>query len=311
MIVKQEFKKDFVIVSRHLMQDKNLSYKAKALACFLSSLPSEWVIYTKWIATELGMCVREVQRSLKDLVDTGYIKKMQIIDEKTNKFTSGWSVVFLNKESEESKENEAEIQNETGEFENYEKELSKAQEIETAELDEAINSGLESLERDEVPQNSTTKETTKMGLAVLSRTYIRKDFLCNKKDFLIKKSEKNFLIFEKNERKKDELDFKGFDEKEIEKINQWFIYKARLKRKALNAMSKEYQLKKLRVFKLGGQNILAIIDRSIENNWQGLFAIQKRKQSKKQEEQNSVNANEKADLLAYFDAIKEPSLCEA
>lgn len=308
MILKQEFKKDFVIVSRLLMQDKSLSYKAKALACFLSSLPSEWIIYTKWIAGELGMCVREVQRSLKDLVDAGYIKKMQIIDAKTNKFTSGWSVIFLNKEQEKAGQDESENDSLSEDFKEYEQKLENAQKIETLELDEAINSDLGQDEGEKTPENSPFKEATKMGLAVLSRTYIRKDFLCNKKDFLIKKSDKNFLLYEKKQKEKEVLDFNGFSEKEREKILEWFSYKARQKRKKLSPMSKQYQLKKIKLFKLAKQDIIKIINKSIEMNWQGLFPI--KQFNRKKSEQSSVKAEEKEQLLAYFHTIRKQDLCE-
>ena len=49
---------------------------------------------------------------------------------------------------------------------------------------------------------------------------------------------------------------------------------------------------------MANQNIIAIINQSIANAWQGLFAF-KTKQSKA-----SVRQSEKDDLMAYFDSLE-------
>ncbi|EMD8967448.1 hypothetical protein VW212_001531, partial [Campylobacter upsaliensis] len=107
-----------------------------------------------------------------------------------------------------------------------------------------------------------------------------------------------FLLFESAKVKKADLDLSGFDEREQEAIRQWFEYKKRLGKGKFGTKSKELQLKKLRGFKMANQNIIAIINQSIANAWQGLFAF-KTKQSKA-----SVRQSEKDDLMAYFDSLE-------
>ena len=291
------------------MRDRALSYKAKALAAFLSSLPTDWVIYTKWVSVELGMCMREVQRCLKELCDLGYIEKFQEIDEKTKKFTKGWSVIFLDKEEP----NEGAIVRADDavfvEFKEYEKELSKAEKMETLEIDEAIGEDLKALDQSQSPENRAPNQTTKSRLTVLSRTYIRRDLLSNNKSYLLAKKSKNrFLIFEKVRNKLVGLDLecKNFNEEEQEKIREWLIYKAQKARKRLTQKSKEYQINKMQRFKEAGVDIISTINKSIEEGWSGLFPVKKPFNDKNRQQLLESKANqsikERERLLAYFDA---------
>ena len=66
-------------------------------------------------------------------------------------------------------------------------------------------------------------------------------------------------------------------------------------------MSKERQLKKIKGFKLANQNIIAIINQSIEQGWQGLFAF---KTSTNSQSKASVRQKEKHGLMAYFDSLE-------
>lgn len=291
------------------MRDRALSYKAKALAAFLSSLPTNWVIYTKWVSVELGMCVREVQRCLKELCDLGYIEKFQEIDEKTKKFTKGWSVIFLDKEEP----NEGAIVRADDaafvEFKKYEKELAKAEKMETLEMEEAIGEDLKALDQSQSPENSAPNQATKSRLTILSRTYIRRDLLDNNKSYLLaKKSENQFLIFEKARNKLSVFDLEGknFNEEEQEKIREWLIYKAQKVGKRLTQKSKEYQINKMQRFKEAGVDIISTINKSIEEGWAGLFPVKKPLQGERLQwllkSKASKSVKEREQLLAYFDA---------
>ena len=312
MVIKQNLKKDFLVVSRILIRDRALSYKAKALAAFLSSLPTDWVIYTKWVSVELGMCMREVQRCLKELCDLGYIEKFQEMDEKTKKFTNGWSVIFLDKEEP----NEGAIVRADDaafvEFEKYEKELEKAEKIETLQMDKDIDAGLKALNQSQSPENLTTNRTTKSRLTVLSRTYIRRDLLDNNKSYLLaKKSKDRFLIFEKAKHKIAVFDFEGknFSAEERDKIREWLIYKSQKVGKRLTQKSKEYQINKIQRFKEAGVDIISTINKSIEEGWAGLFPVKKALEDRKRQQLLRSKANEMAKerekLLSYFDTRNE------
>ncbi|TQR31814.1 hypothetical protein DMB92_05345 [Campylobacter sp. MIT 99-7217] len=101
MIVKQELKENFTIVSNEIIRSKELSNNAKLLAVLLCSLPQNWAVNTQHLSKELNLGLRSVQRAFKELIDLNFIQKVQIIDEKTNKFTNSFSVVFIGKNEKE------------------------------------------------------------------------------------------------------------------------------------------------------------------------------------------------------------------
>ena len=279
MIIKDNLKENFTIVSNEIIRSKDLSINAKMLAVLLCSLPKNWLVNTKHLSNELGLGIRSVQRAFKELVDLNFIKKVQMIDESSNKFTNSYSIVFVGKNENEinkSLENESEIlENLECENEN-EKEPLNTENNEVLESKSPNETALSEFKELEICKNDSLNLATNSRHAEKCRTYIRKEFLQSKNLFLMKNYENSlFFIFEKSRLKKDELNLKDFDEIEKSKIDEWLKYKA-LKR-PLNILSKQRIIKELRGFKAKGQDIAKIIDRSILNGWQGLFFIQEKK----------------------------------
>lgn len=287
MIIKPNFKGNFTQISNELINHKGLSNNAKLLAIKLLSLPSSWKVNTKHLSEYLGVSVRTTQRIMKELIEFNILEKAQEMDEKNKKFTQHFTIIFKSESETEAELNEPLESRENKDIEN----------------ETPINDGFKESENEQKPIKSnveTSDKTTPSGF--VSHIY-NKEFFSNKK-FVYRLQNKNFiLLFESAKVKKQKHDLSAFDEREQEKIDEWFKYKSKTKNKRLSFESKEMQLKKLRGFKMAKQNIITIINRSIENGWQGLFALKGFKNSEKQKSDRNVRQEEKEALMAYFDSL--------
>ncbi|HEC1548469.1 TPA: hypothetical protein R1X34_001557 [Campylobacter upsaliensis] len=285
MIIKAKLKGNFTQVSNELINHPHLSNTAKLLCIKILSLPENWRLNTKYLANFLGLGVRATQKYLRELIDVGIFEKAQELDEKSAKYTQNFTIIFNSFDDEEKELNECNESPKNSE--------SKRQSME--------NDGFIKDANDESMEKREAKEGEKKPLSGINSHIYNKEFFSNKKFLYRLKNFSNqniFLLFESAKVKKADLDLSGFDEREQEAIRQWFEYKKRLAKGKFGTKSKELQLKKLRGFKMANQNIIAIINQSIANAWQGLFAF-KTKQSKA-----SVRQSEKDDLMAYFDSLE-------
>lgn len=286
MIIKAKITKNFTQVSNELINHPHLSNNAKLLCIKILSLPSSWRVNTKYLANFLGLGVRATQKYLRELIDVGIFEKAQELDEKTAKYTQNFTIIFNSFEEEEKELNES---NQSPE--------NSVKENESMENDGFVkDANAQSMENKEV-QSGELKP-----LNGLNSHIYNKEFFSNKKFLYRLKNFSNRTIFlnlaQGFKAKNSLLDLSCFDEREKIEIDKWFAYKKRLSKGQFNAMSKERQLKKIKGFKLANQNIIAIINQSIEQGWQGLFGFKTSANS-----QRSVRQREKDDLMAYFDSL--------
>ncbi|EGK8034197.1 helix-turn-helix domain-containing protein [Campylobacter upsaliensis] len=285
MIIKAKITGNFTQVSNELINHPHLSNTAKLLCIKILSLPENWRLNTKYLANFLGLGVRATQKYLRELIETGIFEKIQELDEKNGQYTKNFSIIFCNND-EEAKELNEPLQS------------PKNSENKTQSME---NDGFVKSDEAESMENKSVDNGEKNPPSGFNSHIYNKEFFSHKKFLYRLKNFSNqniFLLFESAKVKKADLDLSGFDEREQEAIKQWFEYKKRLGKGKFGTKSKELQLKKLRGFKMANQNIIAIINQSIANAWQGLFAF-KTKQSKA-----SVRQSEKDDLMAYFDSLE-------
>ncbi|EAI6695997.1 hypothetical protein DBV32_01070 [Campylobacter upsaliensis] len=285
MIIKAKITGNFTQVSNELINHPHLSNTAKLLCIKILSLPENWRLNTKYLANFLGLGVRATQKYLRELIETGIFEKIQELDEKNGQYTKNFSIIFCDND-EEAKELNEPLQS------------PKNSENKTQSME---NDGFVKSDEAESMENKSVDNGEKNPPSGFNSHIYNKEFFSNKKFLYRLKNFSNqniFLLFESAKVKKADLDLSGFDEREQEAIKQWFEYKKRLGKGKFGTKSKELQLKKLRGFKMANQNIIAIINQSIANAWQGLFAF-KTKQSKA-----SVRQSEKDDLMAYFDSLE-------
>ncbi|EHQ5393340.1 hypothetical protein KQS31_001256 [Campylobacter upsaliensis] len=285
MIIKAKTTGNFTQVSNELINHPHLSNTAKLLCIKILSLPENWRLNTKYLANFLGLGVRATQKYLRELIEAGIFEKVQELDEKNGQYTKNFSIIFCNND-EEAKELNEPLQS------------PKNSENKTQSME---NDGFVKSDEAESMENKSVDNGEKNPPSGFNSHIYNKEFFSHKKFLYRLKNFSNqniFLLFESAKVKKADLDLSGFDEREQEAIKQWFEYKKRLGKGKFGTKSKELQLKKLRGFKMANQNIIAIINQSIANAWQGLFAF-KTKQSKA-----SVRQSEKDDLMAYFDSLE-------
>ncbi|EOD4834361.1 helix-turn-helix domain-containing protein [Campylobacter upsaliensis] len=285
MIIKAKITGNFTQVSNELINHPHLSNTAKLLCIKILSLPENWRLNTKYLANFLGLGVRATQKYLRELIEAGIFEKAQELDEKNGQYTKNFSIIFCEND-EEAKELNEPLQS------------PKNSESQTQSME---NDGFVKSDEAESMENKSVDNGEKNPPSGFNSHIYNKEFFSNKKFLYRLKNFSNqniFLLFESAKVKKADLDLSGFDEREQEAIKQWFEYKKRLGKGKFGTKSKELQLKKLRGFKMANQNIIAIINQSIANAWQGLFAF-KTKQSKA-----SVRQSEKDDLMAYFDSLE-------
>ncbi|EAH7073210.1 hypothetical protein EKP33_08230 [Campylobacter upsaliensis] len=285
MIIKAKITGNFTQVSNELINHPHLSNTAKLLCIKILSLPENWRLNTKYLANFLGLGVRATQKYLRELIEAGIFEKAQELDEKNGQYTKNFSIIFCDNDEEAKELNEP--------LQSPKNSESKTQSME--------NDGFVKSEAAESMENKSVDNGEKNPPSGFNSHIYNKEFFSHKKFLYRLKNFSNqniFLLFESAKVKKADLDLSGFDEREQEAIRQWFEYKKRLGKGKFGTKSKELQLKKLRGFKMANQNINAIINQSIANAWQGLFAF-KTKQSKA-----SVRQSEKDDLMAYFDSLE-------
>ncbi|ELY0804823.1 hypothetical protein ABME35_001649 [Campylobacter upsaliensis] len=285
MIIKAKITGNFTQVSNELINHPHLSNTAKLLCIKILSLPENWRLNTKYLANFLGLGVRATQKYLRELIEAGIFEKAQELDEKNGQYTKNFSIIFCDND-EEAKELNEPLQS------------PKNSENKTQSME---NDGFVKSDEAESMENKSVDNGEKNPPSGFNSHIYNKEFFSHKKFLYRLKNFSNqniFLLFESAKVKKADLDLSGFDEREQEAIKQWFEYKKRLGKGKFGTKSKELQLKKLRGFKMANQNIIAIINQSIANAWQGLFGF-KTKQSKA-----SVRQSEKDDLMAYFDSLE-------
>ncbi|ELH3499258.1 hypothetical protein RPZ72_000292 [Campylobacter upsaliensis] len=285
MIIKAKITGNFTQVSNELINHPHLSNTAKLLCIKILSLPENWRLNTKYLANFLGLGVRATQKYLRELIETGIFEKIQELDEKNGQYTKNFSIIFCDNDEEAKELNEP--------LQSPKNSENKMQSME--------NDGFVKSDEGESMENKSVDNGEKNPPSGFNSHIYNKEFFSHKKFLYRLKNFSNqniFLLFESAKVKKADLDLSGFDEREQEAIKQWFEYKKRLAKGKFGTKSKELQLKKLRGFKMANQNIIAIINQSIANAWQGLFAF-KTKQSKA-----SVRQSEKDDLMAYFDSLE-------
>ncbi|EAJ8484996.1 hypothetical protein BKO80_05660, partial [Campylobacter upsaliensis] len=260
MIIKAKITGNFTQVSNELINHPHLSNTAKLLCIKILSLPENWRLNTKYLANFLGLGVRATQKYLRELIETGIFEKIQELDEKNGQYTKNFSIIFCDNDEEAKELNEP--------LQSPKNSENKTQSMENDGFVKDAN--VKSMENKSVDNGEKNPPSGFNSHIYNKEFFSHKKFLYRLKNF---SNQNIFLLFESAKVKKADLDLSGFDEREQEAIKQWFEYKKRLAKGKFGTKSKELQLKKLRGFKMANQNIIAIINQSIANAWQGLFAF--------------------------------------
>lgn len=92
-IFKAAIHHSYAQIPNKTLQDKNLSFEARGVLCLLLSMPTDWAIHKSWILDQSEGCGRDkLTRILKELQDTGYIKKRMAHSEDGKFSDMDWDV---------------------------------------------------------------------------------------------------------------------------------------------------------------------------------------------------------------------------
>lgn len=72
----------YVMIDRRLLNDTNLSWKAKGILAYLLSLPDDWKIYENELVKHSRDGKESLRSGIKELINAGYIERVQLRDEK-------------------------------------------------------------------------------------------------------------------------------------------------------------------------------------------------------------------------------------
>lgn len=82
IIKSKSFEKDpYTRIKNEILQNENLSWKARGLYCYLSSLPQNWVIYRKELVSRAPDGYKSMNAAFQELVEAGYITQLEIRNE--------------------------------------------------------------------------------------------------------------------------------------------------------------------------------------------------------------------------------------
>jgi len=90
-IFKNRKEKNFTVLDNQLLQNKELSWKARGILTYLLSLPEDWDVNTKELATHADDGITSLRNGLKELREAGYIIYKKYQDEE-GKFVHEYNV---------------------------------------------------------------------------------------------------------------------------------------------------------------------------------------------------------------------------
>ena len=274
-----------------------LSLPALGLASYIYTLPKQWRLNVSHLAKQLAMSKNTCRKYLKEIFTNQKARevfKVREIEINTYDFEEGFYAYDHTTDTDEE-----ELENYTS---SVAKDTSKPNRkkimlVQTQEqrylLTLCFDKGVESKKSkgglDSSPEASKrlkfARERSGEGKCSNFEHYKKESKDSFKDSYNTRKNKKDFTNF---------LDLAEFDEIEQESIKSWINYKQESSPKALKPSQVDFQLKKIKRLKLSGQDIVQVIEKSLNNSWQGLFSINKNSLASKarQEQTTSTQAEQ-------------------
>ena len=90
--IKKKYTKGFTTINNDILNDTELSFKAKGLFSYLWSLPDDWVYYETEVAKHSTDGRGSVRSGLKELEEKGYLKRGRERNEKGQLVNADWQL---------------------------------------------------------------------------------------------------------------------------------------------------------------------------------------------------------------------------
>ena len=79
--IKNTIKKEFTIIPNALINDNNLSDRARFIFVYMASKPDDWIFYNSEISKSLKLTIDTLRKYMKELFASGWITKHEQIRE--------------------------------------------------------------------------------------------------------------------------------------------------------------------------------------------------------------------------------------
>lgn len=252
----------------HDLWQCGLSLPALGLASYLYTLPKQWRLSVTHLSKQLAMSKNTCRKYLKEIFTNPKAREVFKVKEaeiNTYDFEEGLTAYDYASDKEELENFTSSVAKDVSEP-NRKKVLL----IQTQRQRYLLNlclKGMDSSSKileskgdkkvDSNPKNNAPKNA--QNLSTINKNLLQDSY----KDSSLKHARKNFSEY---------LDLKRFSKDEQEAIKLWITYKQESSKTKLKPAQVDFQLRKITRFKEQGQDICAVIEKSLDMGWQGLFA---------------------------------------
>ena len=298
----------------HQLWQCGLSLPALGLAGYLYTLPKQWRLSVTHLSKQLAMSKNTCRKYLKEIFTNDKARevfKVKEVEINTYDFEEGLTAYDYASDKEELENFTSSVAKDVSE-ENKKRVLL----VQTKEQRYLLNLALNLLPK---TTNPTARNVSALacpkpalgaqggsadqaGECALARNELNS--MCAQNLSTIKRDSKESLKDSSLKRTREKssndltsfLDLQSFNQNEQEAIKLWITYKQESTRKSLKPSQIDFQLRKITRLKEQGQDICAVIEKSLDMGWQGLFP------------QRDSALRDKAGSLPFACAIDTPVL---
>ncbi|WP_300692341.1 MULTISPECIES: helix-turn-helix domain-containing protein [Helicobacter] len=281
MIIHSNPQNNFTKISNAFIQDSNISAEAKMVGILLMSYPSDWIVNVAHLSKTLGKGVATIRKALKELIQTGKLTISEQERDEKGRFTKDEKIYeFV---GEVACENLAELS--TKEF----------LELKNRNIEQSTENK-ESLPRDDFTDSGDFD------------THIKNNILNKEKIYIVRDSKKHILLNSlfKIPKQSLSLDFSSLNADDKKAYEEFIRYREETRK--LSISTKKSILEKLKKLKGQGENIIAVVERSIENGWSGLFPLPRnqrtqRTQAQRQTQETQYTQEKSAEMTLHNELL--------
>lgn len=305
MIFFSNPKNNFTMLDNKIAQDDSLSLQARGLYWIIRSFGINWKINRKHLAKKACISINTLGKYLNELFQAGLLQTIQIRDDK-GRFTNEIEYIFndideiqeINLDTEQLEYNQLESIHKDLETKINENELVENENIQQTKsgylnFGEHIN--IYSINKTEIDSAKVAKGNNKTKqYAVIDLLKLHKQ--CYE---AIKKTKDKFLKQKTKDKNSLDAFLNALTEQEANKYHEFIAYRTEANNgRALKQTTKKAIQRNILRLKQQGQNILEVIQRSIDQGWLGLFAIEAKKQYVKTNKTTNTNTAKRAKQLS-------------
>ena len=239
----------------HQLWQCGLSLPALGLAGYLYTLPKQWRLSVTHLSKQLAMSKNTCRKYLKEIFSNEKARevfKVKEVEINTYDFEEGFTAYDYASDTQELENFTSSVAKDVSE-----PNKKRVMIIQTQRQRYLLNLCFSAWEKadSKTAQNlNTIKRDSKESLKDSSSKRTRE------------KTNNDLTSF---------LDLQSFNQNEQEAIKLWIRYKQESTRKTFKPSQIDFQLRKITKLKEQGQDICAVIEKSLDMGWQGLFPIAK------------------------------------